>query len=213
MAKNPTNRRRSPRMKATLVAQFLKEAGAYVDIELWLRIVQSCNGNEVITGVRLLLAKIEIYTDSSFFGGGFAVTCGWFVGFPWPSSWVDRIGKDSKFADIYICFLELLSCAFAVRLVVNFVPGMLIRLWCDNLSVVHMIRKTLPEVRNAQKLWRSCNGFWQHSAANYNASIFRPALTTSEMVSRAYMSQALTKMRSASIFRNGCTATNHDTLV
>ena len=152
MAKNPANKRRSPRMKATLVASYIKNAGAYPDIAVWLRIVKSCNCNAVITDVRLQLAKIEIYTDSSFYGGGFAVTCGWFVGFPWPSSWRERIGNDSRISDIFICFLELLSCAMSVRIVANFCPGMLIRLWCDNLSVVQMIRKCATRSAECTKI-------------------------------------------------------------
>lgn len=116
------------------------DAAARGDIKMWLQLLTRVNSKSVISGVRMPLVKWQIYTDASYTGWAWTAGFGAMDYGVWPESWAERMGQ-SRFACIWICELEILTVAFALRRVAPLAANAKITVHCDNMPVVMMLKK------------------------------------------------------------------------
>ena len=124
------------------------------DIAMWNELLVRLNGTTVACGVRAYKCKFVGYTDASFGGYAWCVnTAGaWYDTAPWPASWQLRLGTRSKYRCIFICFCELAAIAFMLRHIAPFCAGRKFEHFCDNLSVVRMLRRHSSRSAQCTKL-------------------------------------------------------------
>jgi hypothetical protein len=121
-------------------AKITLDDAAISDIIMWETLLVKLNERTVISGVRMPVLKWHVYTDASYSGWAWNAGFGAWDAGGWPASWTARMG-DSKYRDIWICELEILCVAFAVRYLASRMRGAVCIFHIDNLPVVYMLRK------------------------------------------------------------------------
>ena len=107
---------------------------------MWLTLLTALNKRTVISGVRMPVLRRHVYTDASYSGWAWNAGFGAWDSGIWPASWEQRMG-DSKYRAIWICELEILCVAFAVRYLASRMRGTVCVFHIDNLPVVYMLQK------------------------------------------------------------------------
>ena len=124
----------------TSKAQIELDTAARGDMTMWLTLLTTQNERTVISGVRMPVLKWHVYTDASYSGWSWNAGFGAWDSGRWPASWEQRMG-DSKYRAIWICELEIICVAFAVRYLASRMRGAVGIFHIDNLPVVYMLKK------------------------------------------------------------------------
>ena len=116
------------------------DVAARSDMHLWQELLRVMHDRTVISGVRMPRCRWEVWTDASYGGWGWHAGCGVWDAGAWPESWTLRMGV-SKYRAIWICELEILCCALALRKLAPYMAGSRCVWHVDNLPVVYMLNK------------------------------------------------------------------------
>lgn len=113
------------------------------DLHWWALLITHLPSGPVMCGVRRPMMSWSCYTDSSFTGWAYVSSNGAFHGKgTWPQAWLDnRIGRDTKFHDVWIVELELWTVLFLIRHIAKYVASCSLRVFIDCRPVCYMLRR------------------------------------------------------------------------